>query len=816
MAPQGRNPIDPDLIDVKLTLGGEDSMRAMQALAQQMSVLTAHLSGVGSLIPEQQVQGARTVQGAFNPALGVHEGPSPYRSQVAAAPLPDGAGVAASNASELHRLTNMSLRQRLRYYRNQPSDPEDTRTPLGRLMDREQEVYAYREEEQVARRSGMAVRTDFAEPSSLHAGTQFDRDIVGVGGGGAPTGNVRSGVSAGGSMPGRPGWLRALQANPTQYERAQEGFVLPQFGELTVQDKLRMASDFFTRSAVRAHERDVASQQQQHYLQSMQEAMNLGFSREEFEANPEALGRGPFEFQDQGAGNNRGRTANLLRAAADQAAQAMTVMNEVRRVTAWGSGMQQQGIAAGFERGGQINIPGTEIGIQNPFAMFQSGSAFREAINQRVNVERLRMRGGINRGQAQEIVGSLAGLGWTGEEGQNIAFDTVAPLVQQGQNPGIVSGLLDRSIRNGNASLEEFRATMDNLGPSARAARMSLDEYQQSLGEFADMTKDLGGTNLQRMSLGRTLSGGLGVAPPVAGEVMQSGLTQGLAMMRYGVLPNELAMAGTTAVGGSVNAAVDMAMRAAGAFNQDVTDAQGHVIIKGSDRQRNQAAAFMGVSTEVFDRLLRGRQISPHLLRAQDALKQFDAGSRGLAAHHGGARIVTGDIHPGDIVATHEGAAGAKRYGDYWGVKATVGGHGQKIVTDGPGATAAIRETGAAWNKVEDQLRAIAPKSGTARTDFMKRIDKLAKEDPTHRSQDATKLMADEARKILNPEDTKNKVYVGFTPAAAKYFEQVERKDGGPKKDANAGGRPINETASSHRTDIETLELLRTLGTGTG
>jgi hypothetical protein len=809
MAPRDRNPLDPDRIDISLDLMGEGSLRAIEALTTQLSTVSAHLNSLGSQIPELQAQGARTVVGAFNQGLGVHEGPSPYRSQTQASPVQDAAGQGGSYAGELHELSNMSFRQRLSHYRQQGG----TGGAAG-LIDREIDVYGAREREQATRRAGMSLRTDFSEPSTTHAGTQYDRDMI-VTPGGAPSGapsNQQGAPSEGASLP-RPAWMQALQANPAQWERAQEGFVLPQFGELTIQDKLRMGSDFFTRSATRAYERSYAANQRvnQPYNAALAEATSLGFSQEEFDqhiAPGEGLEYTPFTG---GAGVNRGRAANLLRMGADQAAQVVTIARDARRLMAYGGGINQQGVAAGFERGGTINIPGTDFGILNPLDMLQSNSAFREAINQRVNVQRLRMRGGINGEQAQEIIGSLASLGWTGEEGQNLAFDTVSPLVQQGQNPGIVSGLLDQSIRNGNTSLEDFRSTMDDLGPSARAARMSLDEYQESLGAFAEAAQEQGAFFGQGLRLGRNLSSGFGITPQQSTAVMQSPLTQGLAMMNYGVLPNELGALNQGAIGNATNQSVDMALRAAGAFNRDVVR-DGKVVLRGRDRQSIQAAQFMGVSRETFERLRRGRDITPHIFEAQEALEAYGQGSSAIRKDHGAVKITTGDIKPGDWVPVRRGSgSNVHDFGNgIFGAKATVAGHGEKINVSADAAGAA-GEVNQQWDTVEKQLRAMAPK-GAGRKGYLKDVDALDDLDPAERAKKARKMLNEEARKIVDPEENKQTISVRFTGSAAKYFEQVERDNGKPKKDSNAGGKPVRETASGHNTETDYIELLRAQG----
>lgn len=281
-------------------------------------------------------------------------------------------------------------------------------------------------------------------------------------------------------------------------------------------------------------------------------------------------------------------------------------------------------------------------------------------------------------------------------------------------------------------------------------------------------------------------------------------------MMNYGVLPNELAAAGPSAIGDATNQSVDMALRAAGAFNRDVVR-DGKVVMRGEERQSIQAAQFMGVSRETFERLRRGRDITPRIFEAQEALEAYGQGSGGLARDSGKTKIVTGKIKPGDWVPARRGSGSNVRdFGNgIYGVQATTEGEGEKLNVSSAAAGVA-RETNNQWDTVEEQLRAMAPK-GAERKGYLKSVDALEDMDPAKRAKEARKMLNEEARRIIEPDSEKSTISVRFTGPAARYLEQVERDNGSgkPRKDANAGGKPVNETAASHNTGTDFVELLK-------
>jgi hypothetical protein len=786
-------PVDPDRIDISLDIVGEGSLAAIEQLAEQMSRVTEHLSqferGTAGSAQVQSSMGARFRQGT-----GVNEGgPSRGASIAASAPLPDAHGLGGSYPEQ-------STWQRLRQWRN-PTQ----------AVESEVRYYGQRERAQHARRRNQGMP---------------DFDLSGVGGSGGgygynfgneylgsyvDGGNYTGGVSAGASISGpmnAPDWRRALTANPSAWEQAQEGIRLPPGGlSMNIQDKLRLASNAFAGSAERSLQRRMGTD----YATGLQEALGMGWTQEQFN-------QGINDMDYSGEGLRRGNTATLLRSASESnlLVGLQAVGHDVSRLGgrayAFGGGLQQAGVAAGYGRAGQINIPGTNIGITNPLDFFRQGSALREGINQRVNVQRLRMMGGINREQANAIVGSLAGAGWTGEEGQGLAFDAIAPLVQQGLDPGATTAMMDQAIRNGNTSVQDFVDTMKDLGPAAHAARMSLTEYQEALNGFAEWAKGAGATYGQGLSLGRNVSESLGMAPQVAQSLMESPMVQAGGIAQ-GLLPNELGLMNGPMAQQSIFNALNMAENATSNF-PSIKDAHGNIVVSGRDRQDAQIATIMGTTPEIVKSLRRQSQSSPAASRALTSLDHY--GSTAKAVRQRTPMTSKRVPRVGEFAEVGEFEGQNALLSGSHDVKKVDGKYYMKVGKDDPAIaygmkaeilnpidTAMHGASGDSWNAVAKNLRSFehtALHTDKNRAEFDKQMHAISQmDDPQKRVAAAHKLVDDTMRKVRGPQqDDRPKVYVEFTGKAKQFFKQSgQDARGSAKDDASRGGTPINDYVTS-------------------
>lgn len=749
MPPSQPNPLDPDRIDISLDLVGAGSIEAVQQLTQQLQVVTQFMANAQTGSPESAAAGARAAANAFAPRVGnIQHGPHAYQSHGGNSPVViDGAGERAS---------------------------------MG-FVDRTLERYRATEHDQLVRRARLGMSANADQYDSLYSGRT---------GGAEEELRLRSGTpSTGASLPADgastndPLWRQALMSNPVEWERSQEGIRLPPGGlSLNIQDKLRIASDYLAQQA----ERRYTSGQAAAIPEAQAQATALGFT-------PEQIAQMPTGGVTE-AGQTMGNVAGLLRIGSEHAAQAQLVVGDLRnyaqRANAYAGAYQQAGVQAGYERAGQINIPGTNIGITNPLDFFRGNSAAREGLNQRINIQRLRLMGGIDQNQAREIVGGLAGSGWTGEQGQNIAFDAIAPLVQQGMNPGLATQSFDQMARQGNASLSDIVDTLSNLGDSARTANMSLDEYQQGLMEFADQAKQYGAIGTQGAQLGRNLTDSLGVAPQVAAQFFQNPLVQGQYMAQTGMLPNTMGMAGGHQVNQAVYGAIDMAMQATRGFavngQASVDPITGHRI-SGRAYQEQEAAQILGMSRNELVRLNRERTTAPARSAALELLNRYNPNAPGAA----GRPTST----PGSTVPLGQGG------GVHGGTASIV--DAQNAINAAHGITPTTPTTDAGWEKIHRQLMLAAPSTPGSkdRNDYIAKVRHIETESGQQRIKDTRQLIRDQS-KIATPDNTPT-VYVKFKGPAAKFFEQDKKGDA--KRNANAGGVNLAQNIIQNPKEAQNL-----------
>ena len=424
---------------------------------------------------------------------------------------------------------------------------------------------------------------------------------------------------------------------------------------------------------------------------------------------------------------------------------------------------QRRGVELGFERPSIIG--GTSgFGVIDPTDLWENDSAFREVVNQRVNKLRLQARGGINGKQAEAIIDSVAGAGWGGEIGQEIAFDQVSPLVQQGLNPEVTARMFDQAARNGMQPLGELRETLEGLGPAARSAHMTLTEYQEALDEFANTMQERGSTYTEGARSGRVISAAHGMTPQQTGQLLNSPLTVSMGMARYGALPQEFGALDPSSQSDAMGRAVDMAMRSTAGFaDQPLRDPDtgeplrdpftGEVQVSGRRRQETMAANVLGTNYETLHRFLENRGQARHI---QEGLTAVERAEYLEHSYDKFKKLPKGEQDPRRM-----------RQGR--------------------------QEIAQTWETAVSEMRATArlEKDPKERGEAMKRVNEIARmKDPEERGEEAKKWMQRIAGQNVE-EAADSKVKVEFTGPAAALFKQHEGRLSEPKRKANNGGRPV-------------------------
>lgn len=771
-----------DRIDISIDLLGAGSIDAVQKLTEQISRIESYYDSIASISPEARVAGAARV--SSRRINNVNDGVSSSASQAHhSTPLSDGAGASASYADYGNRsFANRFIR--------------GVRTAgFSGAIEQEMGYYGSREREQLARRSNMGI-------GGIGGHTPFEQNMGGVDEEMGMAGRqFAGGVSASASGPSDPTWRQAIAANPVEWERAQEGIRLPPGGlSINFQDKLDIASRMFTGYAERKYQRTRGDRQQAAANASVRQAMAEGLSMEEISQ----MGVDPSSIDVDMSGVSRvsGTLGWATRAAAENAATIQAVSQEARRFYNWGGGLQRAGASIGYERAGEIGLLG--IGIQNPFAALKSGSATREGIRQRIESLRLRAAGGINGEQANQIVGSLAGIGWSGTDQGNPIADTVKAIVQQGQDPSAAAQSTDLIIRQGNASLDDVRETIDGLGESARAANMSLSEYQEGLNQFALSAKERGATTLQGMRQGRQITDATGLSPQVANEMFNNPIFQGYAASR-GYIPNAMGLMGTNESIETIYQTLDMVERGTSNWqNQKIVDpVTGHVT-SGRDMQIAQMATITGMSPDVIKRLLSQEKSIKAGAKAGEMLSQYQSNRSAINARKD--KTIKGQVEPGDWVPHHgpirnlnekikNGTVKKLSDGTY-AVRATVPYKGEKINEKWVGQEDAFDSASdqldkQSWDPINKYLKQMA----TSDSD-KDRVRAIGRKEGDDRIRAAQKFIREKSKVDL-PEDDANIVHVKFTGLAEKFFKEDRSAAKAARDAANAGDKQIAEWSTS-------------------
>lgn len=779
---------DPDRIDISLDLVGQESLAAVQALTDQLSTFSTYLASAQTGSSEAQQQGlanlARGFAGGRRVGRVFENAVSPSASLPHNSPqTPDNAGRNASDARLLQEHARGGFGGTRRFLGNIRDNG------ITSAVDQELAIYGATERQQTQRRGGRDfVNTGYSDSpyAPLMGGYPSVMD-----GSPSPSASVPTEANV-----TSPTWRSALRSNMGDWERAQEGFRLPPGGlSLNWQQKTEIASDYFVRRAENQFQQELASRQQQRFdaLNSLIPAAVAANG-----LTPADMAVNMSDFQ-----SNSGRMGGLLRLASQQAgpvALAQDALRGIQNIYQTGGALQQAGVQAGFQRAGQITIPGTNIGFTNPLDFFHSGSAANEGLRQRVTETRLRLMGGINGTQAQQIVGGLAGMGWTGGDATHIGFDAIAPLVQQGMNPELAVASYDMIMRQGNSSLTDFLSVMDKLGQSARAANMSLDEYQQGLMEFSKVAEGLGATGAQGAMLGRGMSDAFGIAPQVSAEILQSPLVQASAL-QAGFLPNEVGLMNTNVATDATNRALDMAMRATAGFRgRTIRDPITHrIVATGQSQQIAQVASIMGLPTNLVERLMRQRDFSRAAGNASSLLSAY--GQDLAASKRTGIRIesTSTPAHP-----TYSAGRGG-------GVTGMAPATHTVVTSQGEAMGQHLDED---WRKVVDQLRGGAPDAmmhPLMRKDYMRQLHDLGKISDPGKRQDAANAFIRHWSTVgkNQADDTGPTVYVKFKGAAAKYFEQDNSDSAKSRRASNQGGMTQAQIAAAGPTSRAAEENLR-------
>lgn len=190
------------------------------------------------------------------------------------------------------------------------------------------------------------------------------------------------------------------------------------------------------------------------------------------------------------------------------------------------------------DRGGQLgfdrNSGGSFLGIQNPF-----NEAAKEGRRQQVDKLGLRMQAGINGEQAQAIVDSTAGAGFSGDKARDISYNLLAPMMKKyGLDPESIIPFT-AAIRMGQNSVGQLTDSLKDVGSAAQAASMTVPQMTEAMQQTIETSKELGNTDTARANVQATnFARSTGLDPKISNDLAKNPYVQAItSSMTGGTLP---------------------------------------------------------------------------------------------------------------------------------------------------------------------------------------------------------------------------------------------------------------------------------------
>lgn len=587
----------------------------------------------------------------------------------------------------------------------------------------------------------------------------------GVGSGGTSGGGSGSddaSVPPNAAMPQLPRGMSGMSSDAIARIR-NESLNMPRFGEWKWQDYARMGRDWFGRWALNAQQTAID-----------QATAGLTEGTPEYQAALDSVSN---------VGGMRGTIAGLANIGVNSAAQIETARRMATRVLNIGQGQTEIGASLGYSpQEDWNNVLGLPFGIRAPWSNLPGigSAAAQEGWRQKLTDWRLQAKAGISGSDARDITNTLSKFGYSGADNQNAALDVFAPLVQQGQTPEDIGPLFDQAVRYGGSSLKDFTDTMKDLNGVAIQTRQTLTNATQSMAAYAQASQEAGSTYAQGQKASNEFSQTTGMPATVGAQMLQSPMVQGLAMQRFGLLPQQMGNLPGSAIAGLSVSSVNMMMNAFSGMNRPTTihlPGGNTYQISGLDNQAAMVSSVLGITPEQVKQMSgqHGRQI----LAASPLSGMLTAHERAYGAAH--QRF------------SHEVGATSDRtvYLPY----------GRRI----DGGTAAHRVYDNIPNPVLKQLQDdMTNPDVTSRREIINQMAKAGVGQKERNRLAGIKSEGDfdkEAKKTIENltkmnVQPDNQVYVKFTGTAAKFFRQSDVNGHDiQKSQANAGGSPINTQA---------------------
>lgn len=286
------------------------------------------------------------------------------------------------------------------------------------------------------------------------------------------------------------------------------------------------------------------------------------------------------------------------------------LIQPARRAGAVATGLIQTGELQGLSgAGGDITIPGTNIGVRTPFS-----EAGMRGLGMRVEAFRTSMQAGITMAQAENIQRSVVNAGYNqGTAGYNALNKTFQYATQMnsliGQDPRFQEMAIS-GMRFGGATMQDMIETVKEINDTAGKINIGIGQMLDTSLKYRDLLAQTGGNPAMAGRMTARMAALTGLPPETSFALQNNPFVMARQMQATGLLPWQLGQMAPEERAGTTYEAFDMIARQLGPGGPTTrrTDVGGFTHIStGEDKQDATIAMLMGVDTNVVKQMKRNR-----------------------------------------------------------------------------------------------------------------------------------------------------------------------------------------------------------------
>jgi len=266
-------------------------------------------------------------------------------------------------------------------------------------------------------------------------------------------------------------------------------------------------------------------------------------------------------------------------------------------------------------------------GVPNPLAAFTS-EAGKQGLGQKLGALGAMFSGGISLAQAEGLRGALSEQGFSNQQKGNILgaytggeneslSQALEPLVKEGV-PASQAAVFAESTRYGNTSIRSLRASLHDMGSTAKTLKLTIDETAESMQRYAKEQEKEGAKQVESIQHYKEIAGATGILPTKIAELNQSeiGTVTGQA---HGFFPGTIGAQSGEAQAKNAIQTVEriMAMTPGGKHETWVTNSKGERHLSATS-QRNQLATAVAMHLLPGDDL----EVAEHLIKNKAAIER--------------------------------------------------------------------------------------------------------------------------------------------------------------------------------------------------